>query len=72
MSAAPKITAANVRPTPIFVSPLMSLYWFFDANIVIEHSLIVDLLKNSYKKMDAFQIYWGQSFKRRPGRNIPY
>lgn len=34
-------------PIPVFVSPLMSLYWFFDAQIVIERSLIVTEIRDS-------------------------
>jgi hypothetical protein len=61
--------------TPIFVSPLMSLYWFFDAHTVIAHSLIIDLLRDTYDVREAFAKYFFWVRERlniRPRREIPY
>jgi len=62
------------RPTPIFVSPLMSLYLFFDAEKVIARSLIIDALRNTESKSEAFQryVHLSRSFNMRPRRKIPY
>jgi len=58
----------------ISLSPLMSLYWFFDAQIVAERSLIIPHLRRTTEKMQAFEVV--QSFqsgmKMRPRRSLPY
>jgi len=58
------------------ISPLMSLYWFFQAETVIERSLVVDLIAHTYTKQEAFQIYAHWALKQgnitRQGRQLPY
>lgn len=66
--------AGNVR-VPIFVSPLMSLYWFFDARKVIERSLIIDLLRDTETTREAFNKFfvWHRTNpKVRPRQALPY
>ena len=62
--------------TKVFISPLMSLYWFFDANTVAEASILGKLIENSYTVQDAMQAYmdWvGKNrFKMRQAQIIPY
>jgi hypothetical protein len=62
------------RGSTIFVSPLMSLYWFFDAATVIRHSLIVEPLRASRTSHEAFMIVAGRDrgLRTRPRRQIPY
>ncbi|MBN2305706.1 MAG: DUF1152 domain-containing protein [Anaerolineae bacterium] len=65
----------SLRRIPAFISPLMSLYWFFDANIVIRRSLIIDALRHTTSTREAFARYItltrsGQ-FPIRPTKNIP-
>lgn len=58
------------------LSPLMGLYWFFQADTVIEHSLVIPMIAETYTKQDAFEIYakWAMSKWRhlRPKRRLPY
>jgi hypothetical protein len=58
----------------VFISPLMSLYWFFDAQIVANRSLLIDILKDTMTKEEAFRLCWQhmQSLNLRPRRQIPY
>lgn len=58
----------------ILVSPLMSLYWFFDAKVVIEHSLILDAVRDAASVGEAFVIYnlFVRRLKLRPRRDLPY
>lgn len=56
------------------ISPLMSLYWFFDAKVVIERSLITDAIRHAQSVSEAFMIYNRvvSQMKRRPKRALPY
>jgi hypothetical protein len=62
------------RHNTIFVSPLMSLYWFFDASAVIRRSLIIEMLKSTYTVREAFLkvTTLERGFVPRPRRSIPY
>jgi hypothetical protein len=62
------------RHTTIFVSPLMSLYWFYDANIVIRRSLIIDAIRQTTSTTQAILICTDLMSRRnlRPRRSIPY
>jgi len=66
----------NDKNIPLFISPLMSLYWFFDADKVIERSLIVPLVGETYTTQDAFvrfmQYYQGEIKYKRRRKTIPY
>ena len=61
---------------PVFVSPLMNLYWFFDAKSVIERSMIIDQIRMTVTAQEAFAIVIQlrellQSHAR-PHNRIPY
>lgn len=58
----------------IFLSPLMSLYWFFDAAAVIRRNLIIDLLRPTMTTHEAMirVASYRQQLKARPRRAIPY
>ena len=61
--------------TARFISPLMSIYWFFDAQKVLERSVAADLVRGTVLKEDArsrlFQ--WMVLLpNKRPLRKIPY
>ncbi len=62
------------RPVPLLISPLLSLYWFFDANAVIRRNLFLDVIKSTKAIEEAFRNYerLRQTFKIRPRRSIPY
>jgi hypothetical protein len=57
------------------ISPLMSLYWFFDANTVIANNQFVRALRNTEDTIEAFSVVREmirQNPKIRPARKIPY
>jgi hypothetical protein len=60
--------------TPVFISPLMSLYWFFDANQVAASSYLVPALRETEDADEARNIglraYKAQTL--RPIKRIPY
>jgi len=62
--------------TPRFISPLMSLYWFFDADVVAARSLVVPMVRDSMVVEDATQAFIKWSLanrsKQRPRKTIPY
>jgi len=62
------------RRASILVSPLMSLYWFFDAGKVIHHSLLAKPIRHTQTLRHAFQIAMTiiPNFKIRPRRALPY
>jgi hypothetical protein len=60
--------------TPVLISPLMGLYWFFDANAVIEHNQLIPLLMETFTTREAFWLV-GNYIKAktlRQRKNIPY
>lgn len=65
----------NDKAIPLYISPLMNLYWFFDARQVIERNIIIDMIQDSLLVEDALQSYMQWAYKNdelRPRRNIPY
>jgi hypothetical protein len=58
----------------VCVSPLMSLYWFFDANAVIRNSFLIPRLGATETTADAFQICFRLQYEvpQRPRRPLPY
>jgi hypothetical protein len=62
------------RDDTLFISPLMSLYWFFDATSVIKRSLLIPLSQNSQTVRDAFARYGVHRARMslRPRKPIPY
>lgn len=60
---------------PVFVSPIMSLYWFFDATVVIRHSHLVEWFKHTRDTADALHLYTKARLGMgpiRPAKKIPY
>lgn len=59
---------------PVFVSALMSLYWFFDADTVTQHSLIAGQLKMTRTIREAMQIVnlCRPIFDIRPMKRFPH
>ena len=63
-------------PRPVFVSPLMSLYWFFDATAVIERSLLADVIRptrtieDAYAATVRFSRLMGREFRK--SKPLPY
>jgi hypothetical protein len=60
---------------PILVSPLMSIYWFFDAHKVIERNLLIHDLLTTTSTRHAMGIFMqvSQTIKqRRPRQSLPY
>ncbi|MGB1286261.1 MAG: DUF1152 domain-containing protein [Aggregatilineales bacterium] len=55
----------DYRPLEVYVSPLMSLYWFFDADAVNARSLLAPHLKDTVDIQDA----WNITMKLRSKKN---
>lgn len=63
------------RYTTLFISPLMSLYWFFDAAAVLRRNLYADLLRHTLTKEQAYLVTFMADERpkiTRPRRAIPY
>lgn len=65
---------AEHKSTGVFISLLMSLYWFFNANTVVQNSLIIDTLRDTYTFEEAFHrcAIARQQFALRARQTIPY
>lgn len=65
-------------PAPVYVSPLMSLYWFFDANAVIKRNLVAEHIRHTLSIEEAdfaaieFRKMIRDQNKGRPHENLPY
>ncbi len=64
----------EAREESLFISPLMSLYWFFDAMAVIKRSLLIPQIQDSETVRDAFAVYamYRTRAQLRPRKAIPY
>lgn len=66
----------DYKHSRLFVSPLMGLYWFFDADGVVKQSLLADVIRHELTKQDAFTVALNfmskDRTKDRPRRQIPY
>jgi len=64
------------RFSRLFISPLMSLYWFFDAGVVADQSYLTDAIREKLTKEDAMmtvmRLMYKDRSKNRPRRQIPY
>lgn len=63
------------RHTAVCISPLMSIYWFFDASLVIEENLIAHYLEDTESVESALAIAVRMLHKvsrLRPSRPLPY
>ncbi|MCU0499626.1 MAG: DUF1152 domain-containing protein [Anaerolineae bacterium] len=59
----------------VCLSPLMSLYWFFDAMTVLKHNQLADVLCQTTNKSNALQVtaqYVRRTATIRPRRALPY
>ncbi len=59
----------------LFISPLMALYWFFDANAVIRRNQLIAPLRDTITFEDAYQLNLKlrvQNKSLRPRKKIPY
>lgn len=60
----------------LFISPLMGLYWFFDADVVVKQNLLANLIRDEVTKNDALLIALNymtpDRTRKRPRRQIPY
>ena len=58
----------------VFISPLMSLYWFFDARAVTARNLLVPRLGDTHTTAQAFTVYakLASGLSLRPRKTIPY
>jgi hypothetical protein len=58
----------------VFISPLMSLYWFFDARTVIARNLLIPRISSTITTTQAIMICAAlkQEVLQRPRREIPY
>lgn len=54
-----------------FISPLSSIYWFFDLDTVVESNLIIEKLKASKTFSDAFSLFRGCAKWNRSKEVIP-
>lgn len=59
---------------PAFLSPLMSLYWFTDAQAVARRNLLIEELRDTYTFDDASRamMAYRMQVDLRPRKNIPY
>ncbi len=65
----------DYRPRPVFVSPLMSLYWFYDAQKVVDTSLLVPHIKETPSMEEALSKTMRVMSDMRnqlPKKDIPY
>ncbi len=65
----------DTEKTRRLVSPLMSIYWFFDASVVVERSLCADALRGSVTKDDArmkLLLWLNKQTTERGGKRISY
>jgi len=61
--------------TRVFISPLMSIYWFFDANVVTERNFAAQSMRGTITKDEARRhlLTWvSQRKTKRMRRTIPY
>jgi hypothetical protein len=58
----------------LFISPLMSLYWFFDAHKVVERSLLIPRIRDTdgHETVIAAAVRLGREGNVRPRQSIPY
>lgn len=63
-------------PRKVFVSPLMSLYWFYDAQTVVEHNYLAKVIRDELTINDAYEkcVRLRKSFQNdaREYQSIPY
>jgi hypothetical protein len=58
----------------VFISPLMSLYWFFDARVVTERSLLIPRIRETNTVTEAITVCASMmsGMKLRSRKSIPY
>ena len=63
------------KRTRVFISPLMSIYWFFDANVVTKRNLAAESMRGTITKDEARRnlLMWVRDRKgKRMRKSIPY
>jgi hypothetical protein len=63
------------KRTRVFISPLMSIYWFFDAKVVIKRNLAAEVMRGTITKDEARRnlLLWVRDYKsKRMRKTIPY
>ncbi len=61
--------------TTVFISPLMSLYWFFEASAVVQRNQLMPVLRDTYTTQEAFSLVFRRFASvtgKLPRRDIPY
>jgi hypothetical protein len=64
----------DYKPLPVYVTPLMSLYWFFDLEAVARRSQLAPLIEKGENIEDIWMAAANLVRRRsiRPMRKIPY
>ena len=64
----------DYRPLPVFVSPLMSLYWFYDSDTVASRSVIADQIRHAETIEEALRatVQYRSLLDLRKQHSIPY
>lgn len=66
----------DYKPLPVFVSPLMSVYWFFDAQTVVKNSFLAKVIRDELTIEDAYaktmQLRLAFKDQAREYKPIPY
>jgi hypothetical protein len=62
------------RAVPVLISPLMSLYWFFDLPAVVKRNRLIEWIRPALTQDDAMQIALAERprWDIRPPRSLPY
>ncbi|RMF82071.1 MAG: DUF1152 domain-containing protein [Chloroflexi bacterium] len=62
------------RLSPHLLSPLMSLYWFFEADAVVQRNLIIDTIRQTETFHEALKIVMRlrEKLNARPRKQLPY
>lgn len=66
---------SGIGRTRVLISPLMSVYWFFDAHTVIERNLLIDdllLTETTQEALAAAMRVSRRIPKQRPRQSLPY
>jgi len=62
------------QAVPVLISPLMSLYWFFDLSAVVRRNLLIEWIRPALTQDDAMRITLAERtrWNLRPPRSLPY
>jgi hypothetical protein len=64
----------DYKPLPVYVTPLMSLYWFFELDAVAKRSKLAPIIERGETIEELWTAAWRlmQRNRLRPKRQIPY